>query len=72
MAFRLSPAETLRLRHLVRRAVRLRHVAQLKTQPTVLYTIQADGRLLEVGLPHVPSQLVGLVGLLSGLIQRYS
>ena len=71
--FRLPPDELARIEHLVAIADRTPQAAYYGTPaPSVIYTIFAPKRILQVGQGHVPHRLAALTGILSRLIDQHA
>ena len=70
--FQVGARELGQLRHLVAIAERTRQTPAFGTSPSTEYIIFTRGRVLETAKGRVPRRLVGLTGILSGLIDRYS
>lgn len=71
--FALEPGALSRLRVLVAGAARSPEPPGWgSSTPSAVYSIFAQRRYLETAQGHVPRRLAGLVGVLNGLIDRYS
>jgi hypothetical protein len=71
--FRLDPQALARLHRLLSRAdLAALHIDAPIPDRALMYTVRSDGHQVRVVEGHVPKQMRGLVGFLSGLIARYT